>query len=93
MSITITVGKAGRLVVPKVIRESLGIREGSRLRLHVAGGTLEAVPEADAVRMVLKNGFPVIHGGPPLQEGDIVKAIQADRAERDGRILPHGARP
>jgi len=89
MSITITVGKAGRLVVPKVIRDSLGLREGSRLKLNVCGGTLEAVPEADAVQIVLKNGFAVIQGGPPLKPGDIVKAIKADREEHDEQILTH----
>ncbi|KAB2641552.1 MAG: AbrB/MazE/SpoVT family DNA-binding domain-containing protein [Verrucomicrobia bacterium] len=82
MSITITVGKAGRLVVPKAIRDNLGLREGSRLRLEVLGGKFEAVPETDGVRIVMKNGFPVIRGGPPLREGDITKSIKEDREAR-----------
>lgn len=40
MSITITLGKAGRLVVPKTIRDSLGLREGTRLKLELHGGKL-----------------------------------------------------
>lgn len=93
MSITITIGKAGRLVVPKAIRDSLGLREGSRLQLNVLGGKLEAVPEPDALSIVMQQGFPVIRGAPPLQADDIVKAIKADREARDGRISTRKARP
>ncbi len=88
MSITITLGKAGRLVVPKAIRDSLGLREGSRLKLDVQGGKIQAAPEADAVTIEMKGGFPVIQGGPPLKPGDIVRAIKADRESRDERALP-----
>jgi AbrB family looped-hinge helix DNA binding protein len=88
MSITITLGKAGRLVVPKAIRDSLGLREGSRLKLEVQGGKIQAAPEADAVTIEMKGGFPVIQGGPPLKPGDIVRAIKADRESRDERALP-----
>jgi AbrB family looped-hinge helix DNA binding protein len=85
MSITITLGKAGRLVVPKSIRDSLGLREGSRLKLVIQGGTLQAAPEPDPVRIELKDGFPVIQAGPPMKRGTIVKAIKADRDAREGR--------
>ena len=92
MSITITIGKAGRLVVPKTIRDSLGLREGSRLKLEVRGGKIQAVPEVDAVRIELKSGLPVILGGPHLEPGDIVRAIREDREERDARVLPTHSR-
>ncbi|MBC8126598.1 MAG: AbrB/MazE/SpoVT family DNA-binding domain-containing protein [Gloeobacteraceae cyanobacterium ES-bin-144] len=88
MSITITLGKAGRLVVPKAIRDSLGLHEGSRLKLEVQGGKLQAVPEPDPVNIEIKGGFPVIQGGPPLNLGNIVQAIKADRDARDQRIVP-----
>jgi len=89
MSITITVGKAGRVVVPKPIRDSLGLRVGSRLRLDVHGGKLEGVPEADDVRIEMKDGFPVIRGGPAVGDDEIVKAIKADRDDRIERIAGH----
>lgn len=87
MSITITLGKAGRLVVPKAIRDSLGLREGARLRLEMSGGKFEAVPEPDDVRIEMKDGFPVIRGGPPRKKGDIVKAIKADRDARGAQVI------
>jgi AbrB family looped-hinge helix DNA binding protein len=86
MSITITLGKAGRLVVPKAIRDSLGLHEGSRLKLEVQGGKLQAAPEPDPVSIDLKGGFPVIHAGPALKRGTIVQAIKADRDGRDERV-------
>ncbi len=89
MSITITLGKAGRLVVPKVIREALGLREGTRLRIESSAGKFEAIPEADDVRIEIRDGFPVIGGGGPRKKGDIVKAIKAGREERTDRILAH----
>ncbi len=86
MSVTITLGKAGRLVVPKAIRDSLGLHEGSRLKLEIQGGKLLAVPEPDPVTINLKDGFPVIQGGAPLTRGTIVNAIKADRDARDERV-------
>jgi bifunctional DNA-binding transcriptional regulator/antitoxin component of YhaV-PrlF toxin-antitoxin module len=83
MSITITLGKAGRLVVAKSIRESLGLHKGSRLKLEIQGETLQAAPEPDPVRIELKDGFPVIQAAHPMRRGTIVKAIKADREARD----------
>lgn len=89
MSITITLGKSGRLVVPKAIRDSLGLHEGSRLKLEIQGGKIQAAPEPDPVNIGMEGGFPVIQGGPPLKRGIIVQAIKADRDARDKRIVPH----
>ena len=89
MSITTTLGKAGRLVVPKAIRDSLGLSEGTRLRIEASAGKFVATPEADDVRIQIRDGFPVISGGRPRKKGDIVKAIKAGREERSDRILAH----
>jgi AbrB family looped-hinge helix DNA binding protein len=86
MNATIQIGKSGRLVIPKAIRENLGLREGSRLQLTVAGGKLEAVPEADDVKIEMEDGLPVIRGGRKPRKGDLVKAIRADRETRMARI-------
>jgi AbrB family looped-hinge helix DNA binding protein len=88
MSITITLGKAGRLVVPKPIRDSLGLHEGCRLKLDVQGGKLLAEPEPDSINIATKDGFPVIQSGPPLKRGSIVQAIKAERDARDQRVVP-----
>ena len=92
MSTTITVGKSGRLVVPKSIRDRLGLHEGSRLKLELLGGTLQAVPEPDPVNITIKGGFPVIQGGPAWKRGNVVQAIKADRDSRDERATTRSKR-
>jgi AbrB family looped-hinge helix DNA binding protein len=79
MSITITLGKAGRLVVPKAIRDRLGLREGSRLRLEISGGQIQALPEPDPLSIQTQDELPVIRSGPVLKRGTIVRAVHADR--------------
>jgi AbrB family looped-hinge helix DNA binding protein len=86
MSITINLGKSGRLVVPKSIRESLGLHEGSRLKLEIQGGKLQVAPEPDPIKIEIQNGLPVITSGQRLKRGSIVQAIKADRDMRDKKI-------
>jgi AbrB family looped-hinge helix DNA binding protein len=88
MSITITLGKSGRLVVPKAIRDSLGLREGSRLKLEIQGGKIEAEPEADEVDIDLSSGFPVIRPKSAHKGLSAVDAIKADREARMDRLTP-----
>lgn len=92
MSITITLGKSGRLVVPKSIRDNLGLHEGSRLKLEIQGGKLQATPEPDPVDIEMKDGFPVIRSVPRLKRGSVVQAIKADRDSRDERATPPSRR-
>jgi AbrB family looped-hinge helix DNA binding protein len=84
---SITVGKFGRLVIPKSLRENLGLHEGSRLLVEVVGGKLEATPDSDAVLIETKKGIPVIGGGVPRKKGQIVAALKAERAEREESLL------
>lgn len=92
MTSTITLGKAGRLIVPKSTRDLLGLREGARLRLKTLAGKFEVTPEPAAVRIEMRDGFPVILGGAPRKRGDIVRAIKAGREERQDRIAPRRVR-
>jgi AbrB family looped-hinge helix DNA binding protein len=82
MNVTIRVRKGGRIVIPKAIRESLGLREGSLLRIECSKGKFEAFPETDEISIEMCNGFPVIRGGPPRKKGDIVRTIKAGREDR-----------
>jgi AbrB family looped-hinge helix DNA binding protein len=63
MEIVITIDAAGRLVVPKAIRERLQLEEGTRLRVREDSGrrlVLEPITE-DAVPAEV-NGILVIRG-------------------------------
>ena len=87
MSITIQLGKSGRLVVPKAIRDNLGLHEGSLLKLEVQGGKLQVTPEPDPIKIEIKNGLPVITSGPRLKRDSIVQAIKSDRDAREEKIV------
>ena len=78
MSTTITVGKAGRIVVPKVMRDRLHLREGSRLRVEVVADKLEFTPEADAVQIVKRGKRRVVVGWKGF---DAAKAVNEMREE------------
>lgn len=79
MTATITLDKAGRVVLPKRIRDRLHLREGSRLRIELTGDTLELTPEVPETRIERGgDGLPVIVGW----EGfDAVQAVAEAREE------------
>ncbi|GAB4180790.1 MAG: hypothetical protein Fur0032_21770 [Terrimicrobiaceae bacterium] len=79
MTFFITIGKSGRIVLPKPVREILGLREGSRLVLETKSGRIEATPAADSLVVQIQDGFPVIGDIPPLEKGTIVRALKEER--------------
>ena len=78
MSTTITLGKAGRIVVPKGMRDLLHLREGSRLRLDVVADKLEVTPEADEISIEKRGKRRVVVGWKGF---DAAKAVTAAREE------------
>jgi AbrB family looped-hinge helix DNA binding protein len=54
-----TIDRAGRLVVPKKIREAAGISPGSELRIRVADGRIEIEPAPLEVRLVKRGRLTV----------------------------------
>jgi len=86
MSITIKIGKAGRLVVPKSIRDNLGLHEGSLLKLDIQGGKLQVAPQPGPVQIDIEDGLPIIRAGSLLKRERITKAIKEDRDARDARL-------
>jgi AbrB family looped-hinge helix DNA binding protein len=84
MTATITIDAAGRLVLPKAMRDRLHLRAGARLKADVVADKIELTPEPDAdVRIERRGKRLVIVGGPPFDAG---AAIKADREERDAAI-------
>jgi len=48
--------KAGRLVVPKPLREALGLRDGGEVDVSIYGGGLQIVPGGRTARIVEVDG-------------------------------------
>jgi AbrB family looped-hinge helix DNA binding protein len=84
MSTTITMDRAGRLVLPKPVRDKLHLRAGTRLSVTVVADKVELSPEPEAdVRIERRGKRMVIVGGPAF---DAVKAVKAAREEHDERL-------
>lgn len=52
----VTIDKAGRIVVPKALRDQLRLRPGAELEATVEGGHLVATPVGPEVVLVEENG-------------------------------------
>jgi len=85
-----TMDRAGRLVMPKKVREQLHLEEGARFKVEVAGGRVELTPDdEDNAELVQVNGLWIIRSKTPnAARFDAVAAIKADRAERIRKITP-----
>jgi AbrB family looped-hinge helix DNA binding protein len=84
MTATITIDAAGRLVLPKAMRERLHLSAGTQLRAQIVADKIELTPQPDTdVRIERRGKRLVIVGGPPF---DAVAAIKADREARDETI-------
>ncbi len=82
---TLTMDKAGRVVLPKPLRDRLGLHEGSELEVLETGEGVILTPAQQQPSMIKKQGLWV-HTG-KIQPGfDIVQAIRNNREERIHRL-------
>jgi len=78
---TLKVDKAGRLVLPKPLRDRLGLHAGSDLELEETAEGVVLKP-AERRPSLIKKGSFWVHTGEIPQGYDILKAIDEDRDER-----------
>ena len=66
MNAAAEIDKAGRLVVPKKLRDSLHLVPGTRVTLRQEGCSIVIEPELGASGLTIENGIPVFRLGRPL---------------------------
>jgi len=81
MSTITEIDKAGRLVVPKKMRDALHLKAGTRLVLNQSGASIIVRAESKPRGLYLKKGTWVYDTGAPLS-GDIQGWIDEDRGDR-----------
>jgi AbrB family looped-hinge helix DNA binding protein len=86
MEATITMDSAGRIVLPKNVRELLHLRGGARLALTVLASKIELSPEADDQVQVARQGDRLVIVGTP-KGLNVAEAVQGDREDRDRRVV------
>lgn len=87
MSNTITIDNAGRIVLPKPLRDKFRLKGGSKLRIESVGDHLELIPEdaGNTSPLVKKNGLLVVAASGT--SCDALEALHAEREEREDDII------
>jgi AbrB family looped-hinge helix DNA binding protein len=79
---TLKIDKAGRVILPKPVRDRLGLQAGSDLEIEETAEGIVLRPAERRPSMIKKGSFWV-HTGEIPAGYDILKAIEEDREERN----------
>ena len=72
----------GRVLLPKPLRDQVGIQPGDSLRIAIRKGRLVLDPIRSRPGIVLRNGFPVLTGYEPAKEFDWKGVVRRGREDR-----------
>lgn len=91
MVTTLSIDKAGRIVVPKSVRDELHLTPGTVLRLELSGERLILAPAVREAHLTIENGTPLVvpadPSGTPILTTEMVNEIIArGRLERSRRL-------
>ncbi len=81
MSTTVEIDKAGRIVVPKKLRDALHLTPGTRLKVERVGETLMLEADFPEPKLEMRDGLWVMTGGPPTNH-DVVELIEEQHERR-----------
>jgi AbrB family looped-hinge helix DNA binding protein len=87
LGMVITLDKAGRIVLPKPIRDELQLRPGDALEVGLEGARVSLTPVAQTAELKREHGIPVLHGTGPITVEDVRRTIHRVRQQRMRRIL------
>lgn len=87
MNATLSIDKAGRVVLPKAVRDALQIAPGDSLELESSEDQIILRPARATGRMYKKDGMWVFDSGEPLSAEVVNRTLRQVRAERDRRNL------
>jgi AbrB family looped-hinge helix DNA binding protein len=77
-----TIDRGGRVVVPKAVRERLGLLPGTAVQLTEGDGVLEVAPAPTPMRLVERDGRVVAEAAldlPPLTADLVRGAVEQQR--------------
>ncbi|MGB7167428.1 MAG: AbrB/MazE/SpoVT family DNA-binding domain-containing protein [Acidobacteriaceae bacterium] len=88
MRTTVTIDKAGRIVVPRKLRDDLHLKAGDELEIDASDEAIHLRPRRTKSRLIRENGMWVIDTGGPVLTAEIVRdIIEKGRRERLQRVL------
>jgi len=86
MNASVTIDKAGRIVVPKAVREALHLQAGDALVLEFNGERIVLSLAREEIRIRREQGLWVFRSGRPVERSAIRTLIENGREQR-GRDL------
>jgi AbrB family looped-hinge helix DNA binding protein len=90
MNSRLTIDKAGRVVIPKPLREQLHLEPGDALEMETAGEQITLRPVRGSAPLNKEHGVWVFHAGQPLPASATDEILQEIREERDANNLGNG---
>jgi len=83
MNVRLTIDKAGRVVIPKPVREELHLEPGDTLEMESAGEQITLRPVRGTGPLAKEHGVWVFHAGRPLPASSTDEMLEQIREERD----------
>ena len=74
-----TIDAAGRIVVPKPLRDALGLLPGTKLDVSVYGAGIQLVPAGRTARLVEEDGVLVATGEASIDDDDVFSLLDSMR--------------
>jgi AbrB family looped-hinge helix DNA binding protein len=87
MNDRLTLDKAGRIVLPKPLRDELRLEAGDTLDLECTGDKITLRPTRGNAQLRKKHGIWVYRSGEPITQAIEDKTVQDVRKEREDQIL------
>ena len=87
----LTIDRAGRIVIPKPLRDELALTPGDTLELESSGESITLRPARAAVALTKEKGVWVFRTGEPMSASVSDELLTRLRSERDEHIL--GVKP
>jgi len=83
-----TIDRAGRIVIPKPLRDAAGLEPGDELDISAQDGIVTIRPVQSGSPMSKEAGIWVYRSGVPACDEDILRLVASARDERTKQMLP-----
>ncbi len=77
--VKVAIDSVGRVVVPKPLRDALGLEPGSEVEISRYGAGLQLIPAGRTAQVVIEGGVPVVTGDTKIDDEVVLGLLDAER--------------